>query len=113
MISPWLGLLDRLGGRGDDAVVRFSIEVARREAWRFATELAASSEPDRQARIGVRDEVVAGLGRTVLHPGLLTPGLWLIRLRESRDVRRNLDVLRHVPAPTLEVVDARVDAGGR
>lgn len=40
-VSPWIGLLDRLGGRHDDEVINFSFTVARSEAWRFATELAA------------------------------------------------------------------------
>ena len=31
-ISPWIGLLDRLGGRHDDEIIRFSMEVARTEA---------------------------------------------------------------------------------
>jgi hypothetical protein len=31
-VSPWIGLLDRIGGRHDDVIVRFSIEVARTEA---------------------------------------------------------------------------------
>ncbi len=44
-ISPWIGLLGRIGGRHDDEVVRFSIEVARTEAWRFATELAPLPPP--------------------------------------------------------------------
>jgi F420-0:gamma-glutamyl ligase-like protein len=39
-VSPWIGLLNRIGGRHDDEIVRFSIEVARSEAWRFAAELA-------------------------------------------------------------------------
>ncbi len=42
-VSPWIGLLGRIGGRRDDEIVRFSIEVARSEAWRFATELAPLS----------------------------------------------------------------------
>jgi hypothetical protein len=41
-VSPWIGLLDRIGGRHDEEIVRFSIEVARTEAWRFAVELAPS-----------------------------------------------------------------------
>src|SRR5262245_5254309 len=31
-ISPWIGLLDRIGGRHDEEVLRFSVEVARTEA---------------------------------------------------------------------------------
>jgi hypothetical protein len=45
-VSPWIGLLDRIGGRHDEVIVRFSIEVARTEAWRFAVELAPLARED-------------------------------------------------------------------
>src|SRR6266508_3815326 len=32
-VSPWMGLLYRIGGRHDEEVIRFSIEMARTEAW--------------------------------------------------------------------------------
>ena len=35
-VSPWLGLADRVGGRGDEAVIRFSLVAARRQAWSVA-----------------------------------------------------------------------------
>lgn len=44
--SPWIGLLERIGGRHDDEIVRFSIEMARTEAWRFAVELAPLAPGD-------------------------------------------------------------------
>lgn len=49
-VAPWIGLLGRIGGRHDDEIVRFSIEVARSEAWRFATELAPIARRDRGGR---------------------------------------------------------------
>ena len=110
-ISPWLGLLDVVGGRADDEVVRFSIEVARHEAWRFAVELAAVTGAKRTGPIAARDRFVARLGRRVRRPGVLTTALWLIRLRESKDVRRNLDVLTAIPGPDLAEVEARVQDG--
>ena len=112
-ISPWLGLLDVVGGRADDEVIRFSIEVARREAWRFAVELAGTPEADHGAPIAARDRFVAQLGRRVRRPGLVTPALWLIRLRESKDVPRNLDVLTSMGGPDLGDIEAQVqdDAG--
>lgn len=107
-ISPWLGLLDTLGGRSDDELVRFSVEVARTQAWRFAVELAPLARDAWGGAIRARDRRISTLGRTILRPGLLTGALWLIRLRESKDVRTNLDVLTRVDAPSLAEVDARL-----
>ena len=107
-ISPWIGLLDRVGGRHDDEVIRFSIEVARSEAWRFAMELAPLPRSDWGGPIGARDARVAHLARRVLHPGWLALPLLVIRARESREVRRNIEVLNRVEPPHLDVVEARV-----
>lgn len=107
-VSPWIGLLDRIGGRHDDEIVRFSIEVARTEAWRFAVELAPVARDDWPGPIGARDARVAHIARRVLHPGWLSAGLLVIRARESNDVRRNIEVLNRVTGPDLRLVEARV-----
>lgn len=107
-VSPWIGLLRRFGGRQDEEIVRFSIEMARTEAWRFATELAPLARQDWGGPIGARDARVARLSRVVLNPGLLAAGLLLVRARESNDVRRVIEVLNRVEAPDLGVVEARV-----
>jgi hypothetical protein len=107
-VSPWIGLLDRIGGRHDDEIVRFSIEVARTEAWRFATELAPLARDHWPGPIGARDARVAHLARRVLSPGWLSAGLLVIRARESNDVRRNIQVLNRVRGPDLRLVEARV-----
>ena len=39
-VSPWLGLADRVGGGGDETMIRFSLVAARRQAWSVATRLA-------------------------------------------------------------------------
>jgi Family of unknown function (DUF5995) len=108
VVSPWIGLLDRLGGRHDDEIIRFSIDSARTAAWRFAVELAPLAREDWGGPIGARDTSVARLGGVVLNPGWLTLGLLLIRARESTDVRRNIEVLNRVQGPDLGVVEARV-----
>ena len=40
-VSPWLGLVDRIGGSGDETMIRFSLVLARRQAWSAAVRLAA------------------------------------------------------------------------
>lgn len=112
-LSPWLGIVDRLGGRHDDAVINFSLVVARREAWRFATELAAIPDDQLDGPIRARDAQVAALAERVLHPGPLSALLLPVRLREGNDVRRGIEILASVSAPALDDVEARVRDGSR
>jgi hypothetical protein len=96
-VSPWIGLLDRVGGRTDQAIIKFAITVARQEAWEFASDLAGSREGEWGSMIDERDALIARLGRTILRPGpLLSASLFVIKLRERRDVRRVIDVLGDV-----------------
>ncbi len=93
-VSPWIGFLNRFGGRSDTAVVRFSIEVARRRAWDLAVALAAAPPDEWGSIVATRDTSTAALGGTILSPGPILPaGLLLIRLRESNDVLRVIDAL--------------------
>lgn len=107
-VSPWIGLLERIGGRHDDEIVRFSIEMARTEAWRFAVELAPLDPGHRAGAVSARDARVARLAGQILHPGLLEAGLLVIRSRESNDVRRVIRVLTGVQPPSLAAVEQRV-----
>jgi hypothetical protein len=107
-ISPWIGMLDWIGGRHDEELIRFSVEIARTGAWRFATELAPLDEAHWSGPIGARDARVAHVATRVLRPGLLTVGLMVIRSRERHEVRRTIEILNGVEAPALPVVEARV-----
>lgn len=107
-LSPWVGLVDRLGGRRNDAVINFSLTVARREAWRFATELAPIPPDQFAGPVRLRDEQVAELAGVVLRPGILSAGLLLVRMREGSDVPHAIRTLGLLPPPSLETVEARV-----
>lgn len=108
-ISPWIGVLDLLGGRSDDMLVRFSIEVARTKAWRFASELATLPPDQRAGPIRARDAIVARVGWRLLNPGVALSGALLpVRLRERDDVADNIAVLGGVEPPDLDRVEARV-----
>ncbi len=114
-VSPWMGLAERFSGR-DDAIVRFSIVVARREAWRFANRLAPLPLDQWEGPVAERDAEVARLARRMLRPGMLSVALLPVRLRERADVREVIDVLRAMPAPDLADIEARVrrrQTGGR
>ena len=107
-VSPWIRLLSALGGRHDEELIRFSIEVARTEAWRFATELAPLDPDTWSGPVAARDARVARLARRVRDPGVLAAGLLVIRARESNDVRRVIEALRGAEPPDLAVVERRV-----
>jgi hypothetical protein len=86
-VSPWIGLLNRIGGKAEQEIIRFSIDVARHESWKLASQLAPLPQGQWQPVIDRRDRSTADLGHAILSPGvLLSAGLWVIRLRESNNV---------------------------
>ncbi len=94
-LSPWLGWLDYVGGRIDEAVFNFSLKIARREAWKVAKRFAPLSPQEQLQEITVLDGKVAKLAQRILSPGwLIGSAAFLIRLRESDDVPRIIAVLR-------------------
>ena len=108
-ISPWIGLLDRIGGRHDDEIIRFSMEIARTEAWRFAVELAPLRPrglvgPDRRPRRPGRPRRQGECSSLACS----RVGLLVIRARESNDIRRNIEVLDRRSRSDLRLVEARV-----
>ena len=96
-VSPWLGLVDRIGGGGDEQVIRFSLVVARRQAWSAATRFAAlPAGAARDAEIAAVDRASAGVAHVVEHPGALASALLaVVRLRERAPVG---DVIRLLAA---------------
>lgn len=97
-VSPWIWLLDKIGGRTDEKIVEFSLNVARREAWSFAVRLAQTPQAQWPAELARKDNEIAALGRLIQHPGyLLNAGMLPIRVRESSDVRAVIDVLGQTP----------------
>ncbi|NUO79955.1 hypothetical protein HUU05_07750 [candidate division KSB1 bacterium] len=94
-LSPWLAWLDFVGKRLDEAVFNFSLKIARREAWKVAERFAALTPEDHAQAISVLDGKVAKLAQKILSPGWLFSGVaFLIKLRESDDVPRIIEVLR-------------------
>jgi hypothetical protein len=62
-IWPLLKLLDRIGGRTDEAMINFSIEKARDHAWKVAQDLAPLEKTYQTSRIDKLDNEVAILGK--------------------------------------------------
>ncbi|HKA03709.1 MAG TPA: DUF5995 family protein [Acidimicrobiales bacterium] len=96
-VSPWLGLVDRIGGRGDETLIRFSIGAARSQAWSVALRLSSLAGPERAAAIGEVDATTARIAQIVEHPGLPASALLLaVRARERAAPADVMDVLRAV-----------------
>lgn len=95
-VSPWIGLVDRVGRDGDEAVIRFSLRRAREQAWNVAERLALLPEKERADATIAVDAAALRVGRRVVHPGLWpTIVLLLVRIRE-----------RARPAEIIRVLDA-------
>jgi len=67
--SPLLDILDRIGGRTDEAIVTFSIDIARDEAWHEAARLDSETPDVRERSILSLDRRVALLSERIIAPG--------------------------------------------
>lgn len=92
--SPLLDLLDRLGGKSDEAVFNFSMQRARDAAWRIAERFAHIEPEQHDEEITKIDRTITRLAQAVQQPGkLIRIGALLIRLFEKNDVRHIIDAL--------------------
>ena len=96
--SPLLDVIDRVGGGDDDEMLRFSIRVARDEAWQQAVTMALAAGDDRRAQlVDSLDRHVAVLARLLVHPGgLLQRAVDIVAATESEDVVAIIDALGQV-----------------
>ncbi|MCH8874236.1 hypothetical protein IH824_15950 [candidate division KSB1 bacterium] len=93
-LSPGFNLIDKIGGRTDEAIMRFSIQKARDEAWKFANELAALNPEEQQKKIAEKDEQIEALAKIVRNPGwFIKTILFLIRIFETSKVSKVINVL--------------------
>lgn len=93
-VSPWMGIVDRVGCRTDEHAFFFALSRARDCAWKVA-ECLASSSPERMPRELDRvDRAAALLGQRIRHPGYhLLPALLLVRSRETAEIGAVLEAL--------------------
>jgi len=92
-VSPWMGLLDRLGCSWDEGIMGCTIEVARDGAWSFSRALSAGG--DRVAELtAARDRWTTGLLAIVDSPRpVLRAATWIVLCREERDAAVVIDHL--------------------
>jgi len=93
-VSPWMGLLDRVGGRTEEKVCGFCIDAARDVAWHWAQKLAPMSEQQMEEELRKLDEEISLLAKPIRNPGWLIRTVMLpIRTAEVRSVRKIIDAL--------------------
>jgi hypothetical protein len=91
---PGLRLLNPLLGNIDDAVVNFSLEKARDNAWRSAQDFAALPDGLWAGAIAVQDRKASIIGKLVRRPGvLLAATARLVRIGEIRSTRKMIRIL--------------------
>jgi hypothetical protein len=67
-VSKLMFLLDWIGKRNDEAVMNFSMEKARKQAWNFAFTLSAFEGREKKATIDEVDHIIASLANKVKNP---------------------------------------------
>ena len=82
-VWPALKFILKWTGKVDDYLVDFSMKLARDGAWKFANQLAAVPDSDKDLAIALRDQKVAAKTDVILKPGLIAKlVLRLIRITE-------------------------------
>ncbi|HEX6042568.1 DUF5995 family protein [Longimicrobium sp.] len=93
-VSPWMGILDRVGARTDEEICAFCMGGSRDLAWKWAQRFATTDRVRLPYEIDALDRVVSTMAIPIHTPGLLLrSALSAIRMREAKDVGRVLDAL--------------------
>jgi len=97
-VSPLTSLLERVDPTADRAVINFSIERAREQAWTVAELLACLHPSAWPNRIDVLDRTTTSLARLIRDPPgwVLNTGLGFIRLAERHNVRHVIEALQDI-----------------
>lgn len=106
-ISPFMFILDWVGGRKDEKLVDFGIRRFRQQAWMMACELALALEDDKPRLITQVDKKTTDLSRAIQNP----PHWWirlicsLISGWEEKSTARILDRLIEKQKSTHQLID--------
>ncbi|MEJ2504103.1 MAG: DUF5995 family protein, partial [Gemmatimonadota bacterium] len=111
-VSPWMWLVDRVGGRHDELVATHCLGAARHLAWTWAEHLAGSAAHRQDDAILRLDAIVAQMGGRILRPSLpVRAALFMARVWESRDVVRVIRALDRSAGPGNTAQDGPSRAG--
>ena len=93
-VSPWLGVLDRLGARKDEEVFSFGLRKSRALSWQAAQSLNQNVGALRASQIDLHDRAVAALAVPIYRPGFFLRAVLMgVRARENMDVGQVIDAL--------------------
>jgi hypothetical protein len=88
-VSPWMGLLDRVGGRSDENICSFCLGGSRDLAWLWAQRFARVPSASMATEVDRLDRTVALLTEPIARPApVVATALALVRARETNDVAR-------------------------
>ena len=94
-LSPWLALIDKIGGRADERFADFSLKAAREAAWMAAKRIVSLAPERKDIEIKRMDKLVAGLARLIVKAGPVTRLVfWVISCMESKNIRKIIQALR-------------------
>lgn len=80
---------------GEDAILEFSIKIARNEAWAFCKRLAGTPAPEWPTAIATKDKKTAKLGKLVRSPGFIANLItWWVKRQENKDIPHIINDLR-------------------
>ncbi len=89
-----LRLMNRYLGSVETAIINFSMEKARDNAWSVAERLSSLTESEQKDEIAKLDAEVTAFARVIRHPGIIGSGVSkLSRLGERGSVPKKIDIL--------------------
>ena len=89
-----LRLMNRYLGSIETAIINFSMEKARDNAWSVAERLTPLTESAQKDEIAKLDSEVTAFARVIRHPGIIGSGVSkLIRLGERGSIPKKIDIL--------------------
>jgi hypothetical protein len=90
-----LGLMNRYLGNIETAIINFSMEKARNQAWSVAERLAPLTESEQNVEIAKLDAEVAEFARVIRNPAVVGSAVSkLIRLGERGSIPKKIDILK-------------------
>ena len=96
-VWPMMKLLDWIAGKNEEALINFSIGIARKEAWNAARHLASLDSVAAAKQISSIDQGVALLARSIQHPGPIVGSVTnFIRLGERGNVPQIIQLLENI-----------------
>lgn len=90
-----LRLINKITRNREDAVINFSIKIARQTSWANAMALSQLNGQPKAKYINTIDSSVVGIAKRIVNPGFYTKVLLRpVLLMESKDIAKNINLLQ-------------------